>query len=69
MVKKSVLTNVPYSPYNVMKEIEDIQERFPDKISLEVRIENALKYYKFWTEIRHTKIRDYRIKNGIRLED
>jgi hypothetical protein len=68
-MKKSVLTNVTYSPYNVLKVIEDIHEKFPDKVSLENRIENALNYYKFYTEVRPVKIKDYRIKNGIRLED
>jgi hypothetical protein len=67
--KDNVLTNVTYSPYNVLKVIEDIHEKFPDKVSLEGRIENALKYYKFWTEVRPVKVREYRIKNGIRLED
>jgi ASC-1-like (ASCH) protein len=64
-VKEKVLSNVPYSPYNVMAEIEDIQRKFPDKISLEDRVENALKYYKFWTELRPVRVKEYRIKQGI----
>ena len=45
------------------EEIEDIQEMFPDKINLEDRIRNALKYYKFWTEVRPVKVREYRLRN------
>jgi hypothetical protein len=62
---KLALTNVPYSPYNVMAEIEHIQESFPWKITLEDRIERAYNYLMFWTGVRTEKIRAYREAQGL----
>jgi ASC-1-like (ASCH) protein len=64
-VKEKVLSNVPYSPYNVMAEIEDIQNKFPDKSTLEDRVERAYKYFLFWTKVRCEKVREYRMKQGL----
>ncbi len=62
---KLALTNVPYSPYNVMAEIEHIQEIYPDKSTLEDRVKRAYNYLLFWTGVRTEKIRAYREAHGL----
>jgi hypothetical protein len=62
---KLALTNVPYSPYNVMAEITEIQKRFPWKITLEDRIERAYGYLMFWTNVRPEGIKKYRMEQGL----